>query len=146
MEKTHMKTRRSKMETDLDRLARMELAELRQLHRTLFGEDHLVPSTEYLRRKIAWHVQAKAEGGLPESARLHALAIARQVGLRVRICGNISKRQNGTPTDRVVTTSIAQVHDSRLPMPGSFLVKQFKNRQIAVKVLDSGFEYKGRSF
>jgi hypothetical protein len=146
MEKTHMKTRLSKMETELDRLAGMELAELRHWHRTLFGEDHLVPSSEYLRRKIAWHIQSRAEGGLPESARLHGLAIARQVGLRVRICSNVSKRQNGTPTDRVVTTSIARAYDSRLPMPGSFLVKQFKNRQIAVKVLDAGFEYEGRSF
>src|SRR5262249_22378584 len=101
--KPAVKTRRSQLSTDLDRIAKMNLAELRQLHQDLFGSDSRIPNSEHLRRKIAWHVQAEKEGGLPESARQHALAIARQVELRVRVCGAINRRQNGTQADRAVT-------------------------------------------
>ena len=45
-----------------------------------------------------------------------------------------------------MTAQIAPTHDSRLPMPGSLLVKDFKGRTIVVKVLDDGFEYDNRRF
>ena len=48
--------------------------------------------------------------------------------------------------DRTATTSVTQTHDSRVPMPGSILVKEFKNRSIVVTVLDNGFEWEGRRF
>jgi len=124
----------------------MGISELRQVHRDLFGVDHPMPNAEHLRRRIAWHIQAKAEGGLPESTRQYALEIAREVGLRVRVCANAVRRQNGVPVDQAVTTAIASIHDPRLPMPGSLLVKEFRNRTIVVKVLDEGFEYDGRRF
>ncbi|MEO7651509.1 MAG: DUF2924 domain-containing protein, partial [Bryobacteraceae bacterium] len=127
-------------------LAKMELPELLQAHRELFGGEHAVPNTEHLRRKIAWHAQARAEGGLPESARQHALAIARQVGLRVRVCENAQRRKDGISLDQTVTTTIVPTHDSRLPMAGSLLVKEFRNQTIVVKVLDDGFEHDGRRF
>jgi hypothetical protein len=134
------------MTADLQRLAKMGTSELRQSHHDLFGVDHPMPNTEHLRRKIAWRVQAEAEGGLPESARQYALEIAREVELRVRVCANAVRRQNGVHVDRAVTTAVAPIHDSRLPMPGSLLVKEFRNRTIVVKVLDEGFEYSGRRF
>lgn len=140
------KRSQGRLAVDLERLAKMGILELRQLHRDLLGMDHPMPNSEHLRRKIAWHVQAEAEGGLPESARRHALAIAREVQLRVRVCVNARRRQNGTPIDQTLTTAVAPSHDSRLPMPGSLVVKEFKSRTIVVKVLDDGFEYDGRRF
>jgi hypothetical protein len=37
-------------------------------------------------------------------------------------------------------------HASRLPMPGSILVKEYRGKNIVVRVLDAGFEYDGRHF
>lgn len=123
-----------------DLLGRMRSSELQQVYREMFGTAVPVGNSDLARRKIAWHIQAQREGGLPESARQHALALARESGLRVRITPRVSRLPHAT------VTSIVSTHDSRLPMPGSLLVKQYQGRTITVRVLDSGFEYAGRRF
>jgi hypothetical protein len=45
-----------------------------------------------------------------------------------------------------VTNTVIQPRDARLPMPGSLIVKEYKDRTLVVKVLDSGFEFEGRRF
>ncbi len=144
MEKrTPKKLRCNRVAVDLERLARMGIADLRRMHREMFDRDHSMPNAEFLRRKIAWHAQAQAEGGLPESARQHAMAIARDVRLRTRGSSNVAGR---LPAERTVTSTMAPTHDSRLPLPGSLLVKDFKGQTIVVRVLDDGFEYDRRRF
>ena len=141
MKKTHRLT------TDVQAVSKMDAAGLHRLHRELFGSDPAMPNAEHLRRKIAWHVQAQAEGGLPEEARQRALAIARNSQIRVRAAGNgCCRGRTASPAQHAVTTGISPTHDSRLPMPGSLLVKDFKGQTIVVKVLDAGFEYDGRRF
>ena len=138
MKKMHRST------IDVQTVSKLDAAGLHKLHQELFGSDLPMPNAEHLRRKIAWHVQAQAEGGLPEAAHRRALAIARNSPLRVRACGNGCRR--GQTAQHAVTTGIAPRHDSRLPMPGSLLVKDFKGQTIVVKALDDGFEYDGRRF
>ncbi len=65
--------------------ARMQPAELQRLHLKLFGRAVPSGNSELARRRIAWHVQAEAEGGVPESARQHALAIAKEASLRIQL-------------------------------------------------------------
>ena len=127
-------------------LPRLNVAQLQAAHRLMFGAEHPVANCQHLRRKIAWHVQAGREGGLPESVRQHAIAIAREADLRVRIADNVSRRLREIPLDMAVTTAVAQPHDARLPMPGSLIVRKYKDRTLVVKVLDSGFEFEGRRF
>ena len=67
----------------------------------MFGAKHPIANCQYLRRKIAWHIQAAKEGGLPESVRQYAIAIARGAELRVRIAENLSRRQTGDPAGAV---------------------------------------------
>jgi len=131
---------------DVQTVSKLDAAALHKLHRDLFGSDLPMPNAEHLRRKIVWHVQAQAEGGLPEAARQRALAIARNSKLRVRDAWNGRRGQTASPAQHAVTTGISPTHDSRLPMPGSLLVKDFKGQTIVVKVLDAGFEYDGRRF
>jgi hypothetical protein len=138
--------KKTDIETDLGLLRRMSIAHLQALHRELFGDESPVSNAGHLRRKLAWHLQARKHGGLPESARQHALVIARDSELRVRIGDNVARRRKGIPLDRAATTAIAPDHDARLPLPGSLLMKDFKNRTIVVRVLDNGFEYDGRRF
>jgi len=127
---------------DLDRLTRMLPYELQRLHQRLFG--YAVPSgnSELARRRIAWHIQSEREGGLPESVREHALAIAKESSLRIHV------RRGGveSPLCHATVTGIVSDHDSRLPMPGSIIVKEHRGTTITVRVLDDGFEYGGRGF
>lgn len=74
-------TKESENEVDLGGLARLSLARLQLLHLELFGEESRVKSAGHLRRKLAWHIQARKHGGLPESASQHALEIARDAEL-----------------------------------------------------------------
>jgi hypothetical protein len=126
---------------DLGRLVSMGPRELQKLYQETFGCDLNVGNSEQARRKIAWHMQAEQEGALPDSARQHALAIARDSKLRLRIGANVERRLKGQPLEHATTTRIVSDHDSRLPMPGSVLMKKHKDRTIIVKVLNAGFEY-----
>jgi Protein of unknown function (DUF2924) len=127
---------------DLDRLARMQPAELQRLHQKLFGSAVPCGNSELARRRIAWHVQAKAEGGVPESVRQHALAIAQESSLRIQLRRRVTDSLHKNAT----VSEIVSDHDSRLPMPGSIIVKEHRGKTIMVRVLDAGFEYDGRRF
>ena len=127
-------------------LPRMNAAQLQATHRLIFGKDRPIANCQHLRRKIAWQLQSEKGGGLPEAVRERAAAIARETQLRVRIGENLSKRRNEIPPDLTLTTSVVQTRDARLPMPGSLIVKKYKDRTLVVKVLDDGFEYEGRRY
>ena len=131
---------------EINELAAMNVAALQQRHRELFGDQPAPAHRQFLFRKIAWRMQADQEGGLPESARELARAIARDAPLRARVITNAEKRRAGIPLEQTTTTTIAPGHDSRLPMPGGLIVKQFKGQTIVVKVTDDGFEYGDRRY
>lgn len=124
----------------------MTAPQLQALHRELFGAEHRIANCQHLRRKIAWHLQAAKSGGLPESVRQYAIAIARGTELRSRIADNASRQLAGVPQDQTVTTKVIQTRDARLPMPGSLVVKKYKDQTVVVRVLNEGFEYDGRRF
>ena len=128
---------------DLDRLAKMRPEELQRLHLKLFGCRVPSGNTELARRRIARHVQCEREGGLPESARHHALAVAKEASLRIHV--PTRKPRFGAHATATVT-GIVSDHDSRLPMPGSVIVKEHRGKTIVVRVLDDGFEYDGHRF
>ena len=128
---------------DLDALARMQPDELRPLHRSLFGYHLAFGNGEQARRRIAFRIQADSEGGLPESARQHAMSIAREGALRLRTrLGSTAQ----APLSNAAVTGIISDHDPRLPMPGSVIVKEYRGRTLKVHVLDSGFEFDGWRF
>lgn len=127
-------------------LPKMNASQLQAVHRQLFGAEHPIANCQHLRRKIAWHLQAAKGGGLPESVRQYAIAVARGTELRVRIWENASRRQAGLPLKQTATTPVIQTRDARLPMPGSLIVKKYKTQTVVVKVLNEGFEYDGRRF
>ena len=64
-------------------LRRMTVTELRRKYAEVFGEQTRSHHKDYLIRRIAWRVQANAEGGLPERARQRALEIADDADLRM---------------------------------------------------------------
>jgi hypothetical protein len=61
----------------IDELAAMDVKALQAEHEKLFGQPAVSTHRQYLFRKIAWQVQAEAQGGLPEAAVEIARGIAR---------------------------------------------------------------------
>ncbi len=123
-------------EVVLERVMGMNIAALQGVHRGLFQKDCPVVHLLYLRRKVAWELQARREGGLPEAARQHALHIAWQSALRTR----------GVGRERFRPSTISFGHDPRLPPPGTLLRRECKGKSVLVKILPGGFEYEGRVF
>jgi len=124
-------------------LPQSKVAALQKQYRELFGEDSKSSNKRFLFRRIAWRLQANAEGDLTERARHRAAQIADDRDLRLR-----------GPKEFVVRTDSASPcvdrtrppKDGRLPAPGSLLTRRVGDRQIVVKVLKEGFEYESRQY
>ena len=72
------------MRNEIDELSRMTVGQLRQKYLGVFGEESRSNHKQFLFRRIAWRIQALAEGGLSERARRRALEIANDADLRIR--------------------------------------------------------------
>jgi len=130
----------------IDELAAMNVRALQDEYRKVFGAEPESAHRQFLFRKIAWQLQAKEEGGLPEPVRELAREIARNVALRNRVITNSIKHRAGLPVERSASTVIGLGHDSRLPMPGGVIVKEYRGETLVVKVTDTGFEFKDRRY
>ena len=127
-------------------LSRMTVGELRETYLELFGEETRSFHRDFLRKRIAWRIQARAEGTLSERARRRAEELADDADLRVRTPRDPVKCGRLPDMERSTVTHLPIVRDHRLPPPGTFLTREFKGRNIAVKVLDSGFRYENRQY
>ncbi|HTU19963.1 MAG TPA: DUF2924 domain-containing protein, partial [Gemmataceae bacterium] len=64
-------------------LQRLSVAQLRQRFADLFGEATNASNRTWLIKRIAWRMQALAEGDLSERARQRAADLARDADLRL---------------------------------------------------------------
>jgi hypothetical protein len=123
-------------------LERLSVGQLRQRFAELFGEATLASNRIWLIKRIAWRMQALAEGDLSERARRRAAELARDADLRL----------NPPPSKATTTTPPPQpVHipapvDPRLPPPGTLLTRPYKGQLVQVQVLTDGFAYAGRVY
>ena len=129
----------------VEELARLKVAELKIKYHEVFGETSKSSNRDFLFRRIAWRLQAHAEGDLSERARQRATEIADEADLRTRA-------PRGFLTGNAVRSPAIQIarsrpqKDWRLPAPGTLITRRLDDRQIVVKVLEDGFEYDSRCF
>jgi Protein of unknown function (DUF2924) len=129
---------------EIESLRRASMADLRKKYREVFQEETRSKHREHLFRRIAWRLQALAEGDLSERARGRANEIARDGDIRV-----IAPRGFFTVGgERVQTTGDRNrwEQDRRLPLPGALLTRKWKGRTILVEVLAKGFRHENRQY
>jgi len=131
---------------EIEALSRMTVGHLRQKYLELFGEESRSNHKQFLFRRIAWRIQALAEGGLSERARRRALEIANDADLRIRAPRTKFGQDPTLNAKLSVTRKVAGDLDSRLPPHGAYLEREYKGRRIIVKVLVEGFELKGKNY
>ena len=131
---------------EIAHLATLTARDLERRHEMLFGRKPETNHRQFLFRKIAWRLQADRESGLSESTKQLAAAISQEAPLRTRIITSVAKQLAGLPPEQTATTVLASGHDSRLPMPGGVIVKQFKGETLLVKVTANGFEFRDRRY
>jgi hypothetical protein len=127
-------------------LARMTVGELRDKHLEVFGEETRSHHKEFLRKRIAWRIQALAEGGLSERARRRAEELANDADLRIRAPRHRARSGSAEVKARTTTGRLSLPRDSRLPLPGTLLTREFRGHDVVVKVLDNGFELDCRRY
>ena len=122
-------------------LERLTVGQLRQRFAELFGEATAASNRAWLVKRIAWRLQALAEGDLSERARRRAAELARDADLRL----NLPRSQTATATTPQ-PVPIATPVDHRLPLPGTILTRPYKRQLVQVQVLTEGFAYAGRVY
>jgi hypothetical protein len=133
------------IQKDIAALGQMTVKELRRRHVELFGEENRAGNRQYLLRRIAWRLQALAEGDLSERAQRRAQELARDADLRSRPPRELTMPP--APADlKTVAGRIALSRDERLPVPGTVLTRVFKGHEYHVTVLPNGFEYDGQAY
>ena len=131
------------LKKELVLLDEMTVGQLRQRYAEVFGEPTRSRHRQYLVRRIAWRLQANAEGGLSQRALQRAEELAGNADVRLTPPKPITPERS--KDEYTVTTNVARL-DPRLPPIGSDVVREYKGRQIAVKVRPDGFEYQGDRF
>lgn len=130
------------IQKEIAALRQMTVKELRRWHVELFGEENRSANRQYLFRRIAWRLQALAEGDLSERARRRSQELARDADLRSRPPKELTMPP--APADlKTVAGRIALSRDDRLPGPGTVLTRVFKGHEYHVTVVSNGFEYDG---
>ena len=127
---------------ELATLQRMTVTELRAEYETVFGEPARSHNRQHLIKRVAWRIQALAEGDLSERARRRAAELANDADLRT----SAPKRRTSTQSGRTKRTTLNLSTGDRLPMPGSEIAREYKGKTILVAVLPKGFEYDGHVY
>ncbi|RMF21151.1 MAG: DUF2924 domain-containing protein, partial [Deltaproteobacteria bacterium] len=125
-------------------MQRMTVAQLRERYEEVFGEACRSNHKQWLVKRIAWRLQANAEGDLSERARRRAAELANDADLRMK--APPQKKHASAPRGRTVQATIRRPHDSRIPMPGTVLTREYKGETLQVTVLPDGFEHAGELY
>jgi hypothetical protein len=131
------------MQHEIERLRKLKLKELKLRYRELFGEDSPSSNHQHLFRRIAWRMQAQAEGDLSERARHRAAQLAEDVDLRLRAPHRFWQQllqANGGDSESVERRA------PRLPAVGTVLRRDYRGKPILVTVRADGFEHEGRVY
>ena len=123
-------------------LQRLSVGQLRQRFAELFGEATAASNRTWLIKRIAWRLQALAEGDLSERARRRAAELARDADLRL----NPPQSKTTTTTPPPEPVDMPTPLDQRLPPPGTILTRPYKGQLVQVQVLTEGFAYGGRVY
>jgi len=123
---------------ELAALNRMTVGELRTKYAEVHGETTNTRHKQWLVRRIIWRLQALAEGDLSERARRRAAELANDADLWVTA--------PKAPKPRLQVSVFRNEADSRLPIPGTLITREYKGKSLQVQVLTDGLEFEGVRF
>jgi len=122
-------------------LGRMTIGELRDKFLEVYGMPTRSRNKTYLRKKIAWQIQALAEGGLSE----RALDRIEELAPLAPLCWRPNLKDVHVPAPESERRKLRK-RDPRLPPPGTVLKREYKGKEHRVEVLEDGFVYDGQRY
>ncbi len=136
------------MAQELAELERMGLKALQARYLELFGEEARSKNLPYLRKKLAWRIQERVEGGLSPRAQALIAELA-PAELPIKVPPAPKKRIEVGKGKLAVSEApepVPQPRDRRLPEAGPGLVREAGGLHHGGEVLARGFRYRGRSY
>src|ERR1700677_721706 len=129
---------------ELAALQRLTIKQLKDRYAEVFGETTNAANRAWLIKRIAWRLQALAEGDLSERARKRAAELANDADLRLNPPKQIQAAV--TAPDGTARAVLPFKADDRLPPAGTILTRAYKGAVVQVQVLQKGFEYAGQVY
>ena len=132
----------SKLTQQIARLRRLTTGQLRDRYAEEFGEVTNSCHRTWLIKRVAWRLQALAEGDLSERARRRAAELANDADLRV----SAPRPKTVRVTRPRAVVSAGQPRANGALLPGTTITREYKGETLAVAVLADGFEHAGRVY
>jgi hypothetical protein len=127
---------------EIEKLSDLTVNQLREKWVEVWNEPCRSRNKDYLRKRIAWRIQARAFGGLSERALRRAEELADETLLRILPPRKVPAAK--LPGDTVHAEF--STADSSIPMPGSVITKNYQGRKLVVTVEEKGFKFKGQIY
>jgi hypothetical protein len=144
---------------ELATLPQLTVAQLRKRYAAVFGEATNARHKVWLCKRIAWRLQASAQGDLSQRARQRAALLADDANLRLNppkpgmsatataaASAPADAASNQTPPQNAPERPASGQPDPRLPPPGTVLTRLYKGQELQVTVLPCGFAYQGQAY
>ncbi|WP_390621318.1 DUF2924 domain-containing protein [Maioricimonas rarisocia] len=128
------------MAAEVAAMERLTATQLQEKYAEIFGERPRSCHRRWLIRRIAWRLQARAEGDLSERAQRRATELADDADVRVTPPKTVVLRLRDQRIGDTAPT------DPRIPAPGTWLTKTYKGALVEVQVLANGFEFAGEKY
>jgi hypothetical protein len=129
---------------ELAGLQHLSVADLRDRYAQLFGEATRTSNKTWLRKRIAWRLQALAEGDLSERARRRAAELAHDADLRTTPPRPTAAASPPATDQRPARR--ARARHPRLPPAGTILIRPYRGATLEVRVLEHDLVYQGHVY
>lgn len=140
------------MPSQLAALETMNVPALAEKYRELYGEPTRSRNRAYLKKRLAWRIEANFQGDLSQSAIARIQQLGDQLPERwqMRLGQPASEPaaagEAATKLDAALSTATTEPRDPRVPPVGTVVRRVFDGKTHEVTVCVEGFEYEGRRY
>ena len=157
MTKTTARSRAARRELDdmpsqLAALETMNVPALAEKYRELYGEPTRSRNRAYLKKRLAWRIEANFQGDLSQGAIARIQQLGDQLPERwqMRLGQPASEpaaaSDAATKLGAALSTATTEPRDPRVPPVGTVVRRVFDGKTHEVTVCVEGFEYEGRRY
>lgn len=125
--------------SEIMELKQKSLSQLREKYKELYCQNPPSSNKVFLWRKIAYRIQELTYGGLAKETQTKIQELIQKYD-PVNNAGLRPDKSNEPMTNKKPS------RDRRLPIPGTIITKEYKNKKLEVKILESGFEYNSKVY
>ncbi|MBK7078538.1 MAG: DUF2924 domain-containing protein [Myxococcales bacterium] len=140
------------MPSQLAALETMNVPALAEKYRELYGEPTRSRNRAYLKKRLAWRIEASFQGDLSQGAIARIQQLGDQLPERwqMRLGQPASEpaaaSDAATKLDAALSTASTEPRDPRVPPVGTVVRRVFDGKTHEVTVRVEGFEYEGRKY